>query len=126
MRFSKPLDTIFHLLAARSHGDLAAALTCYEANATVVMEPGKFARGETAIKTFIEATIVLPITFGGHAIVEAEDIGLHLSQWTIRRADGTEISGRTTDVLRRQPDGNWLLAIDNPWGSSLLDGKTVA
>jgi ketosteroid isomerase-like protein len=124
MSLSKPLDTIFHLLAARSRGDLTAALNCYEANATVVREPGKFACGETAVKTFIEATIALPITFGEHAIVEAEDIALHFSQWTIRRADGSEIVGRTTDVLRRQPDGNWLLAIDNPWGSSLLDGKT--
>jgi hypothetical protein len=73
MRFSKPLDTIFHLLAARSRGDLAAAVDCYEANATVVIEPGRFAR-ETAIKSFTEATIALPITFGERAVVEGEDI----------------------------------------------------
>lgn len=26
----------------------------------------------------------------------------------------------TADVLRRQADGNWLFAIDNPWGTQLL------
>lgn len=121
MIFSKPLDTISYLLAARSRGDVGAALSCYEPNATVVVEPGKIATGEATIKGFTETVISLPITFGSHKIVEGEDIALHLSQWTLRPAEGAEISGRTTDILRRQPDGNWLLAIDNPWGSSLLD-----
>ena len=121
MSFSRPLHTITYLLAARARGDVAAALSCYEPNATVVMQPGKFASGEDAVTAFTEATITLPITFGDREIVEAGDIALHLSQWTLRSADGSEISGRTTDVLRRQPDGKWLLVVDNPWGSSLLD-----
>jgi len=121
MSFSRPLDTINHLLAARERGDVSAALSCYESNATVVFEPGKFGSGEDAIRGFTEATITLPITFGDREIVEAGDIALHLSQWTLRPASGSEISGRTTDILRRQPDGKWLLIMDNPWGSSLLD-----
>ena len=126
MIFSKPLDTISYLVAARSRGDIEAALACYELNATVVMEPGKFATGEDAIKTFTQATISLPVIFGDREIVEAEDIALHVSQWTLRPTDGPEIAGRRTDVLRRQTDGNWLLAIDNPWGSALLDRKTAS
>ena len=124
MILSRPLDTISYLLAARSRGDIKAALACYEPNATVVMGPGKFASGEDAIKAFTQATISLLVIFGDREIVEAEDIALHVSQWTLRPTDGPEIAGRTTDVLRRQPDGNWLLAVDNPWGSSLLDRKT--
>jgi ketosteroid isomerase-like protein len=32
-----------------------------------------------------------------------------------RRRDGTtlELAGRFADVLRRQPDGRWLIAVDN-------------
>lgn len=55
--------------------------------------------------------------------MEAEGMALHFSQWTIGRADGSEISAWTTDVGRRQPNGNWLVAIDNPRGTSLLDGE---
>jgi hypothetical protein len=82
---------------------------CYEANATVVMEPGKFARGETAIKIFMEATIALPITFGQRAIVRS---GRH----------------RIALLAMDDPSRRWLRDfrwIDNPWGSSLLDGKTA-
>lgn len=121
MSFSSPVDTITYLLAVRAQGNITAALSCYETNATVVIEPGKFGSGEEAIRGFTEATISLPITFSDREIVEAGDIALHLSQWTIRSAEGSDISGRTTDVLRRQPDGRWLIVVDNPWGASLLD-----
>ncbi len=30
------------------------------------------------------------------------------------------MSGESTDVLRRQPDGRWLIALDNPWGVQIL------
>ena len=126
MILSKPLDTISYLLDVRSRGDIEAALTCYEPNATVVTEPGKLATGKDAIRAFIQATISLPIIFGDREIVEAKDIALHVSQWALRPTDGPEIAGRTTDVLRRQPDGNWLLAIDNPWGRSLLERRTAS
>jgi ketosteroid isomerase-like protein len=35
-----------------------------------------------------------------------------------RRRDGTpfENASRFADVLRRQPDGRWLIAVDNPFG----------
>jgi ketosteroid isomerase-like protein len=42
-----------------------------------------------------------------------------LGQFTLsgRRHDGTpfERASRFADVLRRQPDGDWLLAVDNPF-----------
>lgn len=45
-------------------------------------------------------------------------------QWRLQGTaqDGTafDLSGRTADVLRRQPDGGWLMAIDNPYGTDLL------
>ena len=121
--FSTPLDTVSHLMAARSGADVDAALGCYEANAIVVLEPGKVARGAAAIKASTKATISVPINFGHREIVEGDEIALHCAVWTIKAPDGSEVSGRTTDVLRRQPSGGWLLALDNPWGSSLLDGK---
>ena len=32
-----------------------------------------------------------------------------------------EMAGKSSDVLRRQPDGTWLIAVDNPWGTEVLN-----
>jgi len=33
------------------------------------------------------------------------------------------MSGESTDVLRRQEDGRWLIVLDNPWGAQILPPK---
>lgn len=121
MNRSTPRHAVEALLEARGRRDVAAAVACYEPHATVVLEPGKTASGVGAIRAFTEATTDLAIAFGAHEIVESGNTALHLARWTLRPAGGSEISGCTTDVLRRQPDGDWLFAIDNAWGVSLLD-----
>lgn len=30
------------------------------------------------------------------------------------------MSGKSTDILRRQPDGRRLIVVDNPWGTEIL------
>ncbi len=59
-------------------------------------------------------------------VIEAGDIALYCSHWTLKGTgpDGNpvEMSGNSADVLRRQSDGTWLVAIDNPWGSAILGG----
>jgi ketosteroid isomerase-like protein len=42
------------------------------------------------------------------------------SDWTLSGTDpndnAVELAGRTSDVARRQLDGNWVFVIDNPFG----------
>jgi len=49
----------------------------------------------------------------------ATPVQLH-QLWKIEglAADGAEISvaGQTSDVVKKQSDGNWLFVIDNPFG----------
>jgi len=123
--FLNPYDTVYHLLAARSRGDTAAALACYDTEAGVVVQPGTITTGEAGIRRFTKTTMTQPIAFGDREIMEVDGIALHLSKWTLRPGGGPEIVGRTTDVLRRQPDGSWLMLIDNPWGVSVLDRTTA-
>ena len=58
-------------------------------------------------------------------VVEAGDIALYMGRWTLQGTDpaGQPVSmgGESTDVLRRQPDGRWLIALDNPWGGRILE-----
>ena len=52
---------------------------------------------------------------------QAGDIALVLSTWQLKGTDPNggvvEMAGQTSDVVRRQPDGTWLLVIDVPHGA---------
>jgi ketosteroid isomerase-like protein len=58
------------------------------------------------------------LTINPRTFVRSDDLVLVLGTFTLsgRREDGTafERTSRFADVLRRQPDGRWLLAVDNP------------
>ena len=115
-----PLETMILLIDARGRKDMDAALACYEPGATVVVEPGKIARGDAAVKAFTARTMDLPVAFGAHHVIEAGDVALHLGRWTLSLPGAQEITGCTTDVLHRQADGRWLLVVDNAWGTGLV------
>jgi hypothetical protein len=36
------------------------------------------------------------------------------------------MGGESSDILRRQSDGRWLIAIDNPWGAQVLGQSSAA
>jgi ketosteroid isomerase-like protein len=54
--------------------------------------------------------------------IRSPDIALRFSQWRLAGADpngnAVELAGQTTAVVRRQADGCWLLAVDNPYGAA--------
>ena len=48
------------------------------------------------------------------------DIALLSNAWRLTGTDAdgapVELSGQTSEVARRQPNGRWLLIVDHPWG----------
>ena len=48
------------------------------------------------------------------AVRTAGDLALLSNTWTATTPDGGAFGGRTTEVVRRQPDGRWLVVIDDP------------
>ena len=123
---STPIDTVNQLAGALNRGDLEAALALYEPNAVLVAQPGQLARGSVELRTALAGFIGLKPTLRSHTqnVVEVDDIALYVGRWTLQGADpsGTAIAmgGESTDVLRRQQDGRWLIAVDNPWGAQIL------
>jgi ketosteroid isomerase-like protein len=111
---------------AFNRGDLDAVLNFYEANAVVVREPGRLARGHVEIRDFFTGAM----QSGAHAkqlktsIIEADGVALFLSRWTLNLPDAeqgtTNREFTATTVLRRQADGTWKALIDNPIGPLLL------
>jgi len=109
-----------------SQGDVEAILAFYEPNAAFVAQPGQVAEGTAALRTALNGFLSMKptLSMGKLQLVVAGDLALSLVTWTLQGtgADGktVQMEGTTTDVLRRQADGRWLLVIDNPWGVGIL------
>ncbi len=121
-----PLDTVNRLIRAINAGDLATAVALYEPDAVLVVQPGQVARGSVQLREALNAFVALGPTLTSEAqhVLEAGDVALYLGRWQVRGTDPAGapvmLKGESTDLLRRQRDGRWLIAIDNPWGPQLL------
>lgn len=127
MSYSTPALLFDAVVKSRNDGDLATYLSCYETDATIVIQPGTVASGQDGLRGFFAFfTSLKPIfTVVRREFIEGSHVTLHMSDWTLTGNDGSgqqiAWTGRTTDVLRKQPDGSWLVSLDNPWGTALLD-----
>lgn len=121
-----PLATVEGLIAAFHQGDLDAALALYDPAGILVGAPGILARGTAALREAIAGIIALrpTLTTETATVLEVGDLALYCSRWRLEGTapDGSIVlqHGSSTDVLRRLPDGRWLIAIDNPLGDALL------
>jgi uncharacterized protein (TIGR02246 family) len=109
--------------AAFNAGDLDALVALYEPDAILIPEPGRTVRGHAAIREELQAFLALKgtMTIQPLSIIPTGDLALTHGQWTLSAIgpDGRPLTlgGKTAEVLRRQPDGTWLHAIDNPYGT---------
>jgi uncharacterized protein (TIGR02246 family) len=124
------LSTIDAMTNAFHQGDIDAIMRTYEPGAVVVGEPGAPVSGTPALRAMFAGFIAAKahFTFLGHEVIHADDVALHLTPWRMTGVapDGTEVaaSGLSVAVLRRQPDGRWLMIIDDPYGDALLNSPS--
>jgi len=122
-----PIDTVNQLSDAINRGNLEAALALYEPDAVLVAQPGQLACGATQLRAALGHFIALKPELRSETqnVIEAGDMALYTARWTLRGTDpsgqATTMGGVSSDVLRRQRDGRWLIAVDNPWGAKVLD-----
>jgi len=103
-------------------GDLEGLLELYEDEATFVAEDGSASRGKGAIRAALSEMLAVD----GELEMETRyaaccgDIALLSNTWRLTGTDAdgapVELSGQTSEVARRQPNGRWLLIVDHPWG----------
>lgn len=119
-------STIDAMTSAFAKGDIDGVMATYEPDAIVVGEPGKPVSGTPALrKLFADFVALNPkFTFTRQEVVQAKDIALHFNTWKMEGTlpDGTRVEqgGLSVVVLRKQPDGRWLMVIDDPYGDNLL------
>lgn len=102
-------------------GDLDGMIACYEPAATLDTLDAGVVVGHDAIRAYFTALMGMQarIDMGTVRVVplgEGLAVTHHDWQATLTGPDGQEIpmSGKATEVVRRQPDGRWLFLLDAP------------
>jgi uncharacterized protein (TIGR02246 family) len=123
LRADTPAQVIALFASCLHAGDLEAALTLYEPEAVLVAQPGEQVSGLEAIRAALAPFFAIggQMTSDVRKVVEGAGLATVLNRWTLEGAqpDGTplRLGATSADVVRRQPDGRWLLVIDDPWGA---------
>jgi uncharacterized protein (TIGR02246 family) len=106
-------------------GDLDGLVALYEPGATLAREDGSSVTGAAAIRAELagllagKPRIAMHVV---HVIPGGDDVALLHNDWhlTAVAPDGArvDVSGRSSEVVRRQPDGTWRFAVDDPFARS--------
>jgi uncharacterized protein (TIGR02246 family) len=104
-------------------GDMEGLIGLYEPDAVFVRGPGDHVSGHADIRTALQGFMDLKgeISFKTRHAVQHDDIALLSNEYTLKGTDADgkpfTVTGKTSEVLRRQPDGRWLYIIDHPSGA---------
>jgi uncharacterized protein (TIGR02246 family) len=112
---TSPTEVHSLFLDAFNRGDVEALVALYEPNASLVTRDGTVV-GHQAIREVYQRMLAngARIELTTRAVVESgEGLAMLHASWTYHRG-GTATPGLSTEVVRRQPDGTWLFAIDEP------------
>ena len=112
------LDQLFS--EALNAGDLDALVALYEPQAVFVSEPGQTVAGTAAIREVLGTFVSMnpKITMDVQTLGQLDDLARTSARWEMvgTGPDGqaVEMSGHSREACRRQADGTWLFAIDDP------------
>jgi ketosteroid isomerase-like protein len=104
-------------------GDFDSLLGMYEDNAAFVAGPDQVVTGKDAIREPLQALLSLKGTMEmtTRYAIRTGDLALLSSEWHLKGTgpDGApvELSGKTAEIVRLQPDGSWLFVADHPFGA---------
>jgi len=104
--------------------DLAGLIALYESEAQYVRRDGTVVTGKPAIRELLQGltNIATEIEMNVLRVVALNAVAVIYNDWKSKSVseDGQvrESSGKAIEVVRRQPDGQWLFAIDDPFGRS--------
>ena len=100
---------------AMREGDVEKVLSLYEPDAAFSNPQGQVRVGHAQLREELapRAAVRTDFKFDLKKIVQTGDIALLHNQYHVTSPQ--EMSGYAIEVLRRQPDGRWLLAIGDPF-----------
>ena len=70
---------------------------------------------------WMDSAVCFEAEYDGECVYEGGDIGLCVADWSIvgKGPDGKDLKlgGASSEVVRKTSSGNWVYAIDNPFGT---------
>jgi uncharacterized protein (TIGR02246 family) len=121
-----PADVHPTYLKAFNAGDIDAIVACYEPQACFVSKSGRATHGAAELRNLYRAMLsnrpqmklnvrkIIPV---------GDDLALVIVEWTEWTSNAVSSTGEAkrwagtaTDIVRRQSDGTWKIALDNPYG----------
>lgn len=113
-------ERLAELFVARFHaGDLTGLTALYEKEAVLGKPSGEGAKGQHAIhddlRQLIASGTQIALKSRGSTVVAGRSLALLSHTVTLTAPDGTVTVLDSTEVARRQSDGRWLYAIDDPF-----------
>jgi ketosteroid isomerase-like protein len=121
---TRPEDIYPALSEAYNAGDLEALVSLYDPKAVFVIKPGRVTETPAELHDAMQHLLTTRghLTINPRNFIRSDDLTLVVGTFKLsgRRGDGTpfERTSRFVDVLRRKPDGRWLVAVDNPYGDN--------
>ena len=109
------------------NGDVDGALDCFDDEAIYVTGIGTFVSGKENIRKALEQVCGLKPDLQAQrsAGFTIDNITAWVDEWTMKATlpDGTklEMRGTSSDILKKQPNGNWAYLVDNPYGAEYLN-----
>lgn len=120
MAAREPREVQQEFIEAFNAGNLDGLMGLYEPGASFVAQPGQVVTGTGAIREVLGGFLAMKGTLAltKQTVIPAGDLTLLHGEWTLRGTgpDGKafDMSMRSSEVVRRQPDGTWRYVIDNP------------
>jgi ketosteroid isomerase-like protein len=104
-------------------GNTDLLMTLYENEAGFASRPGEIDNDPGSVRRSFQRFIDMGAKLQAKArrVLFARDLALLITEWTLVGTDHSgkpiNLTGRGTIVFRKHPDGNWLMVIENPWGT---------
>jgi uncharacterized protein (TIGR02246 family) len=102
-------------------GDLDSLIELYEPQASLIQQDGSAATGHAAIRAALGELLGSKPQIRMRTVKAAKggnDLAVLYSEWSIAASapDGTrsDVAGTSVEVVRRQADGSWKFALDDP------------
>jgi uncharacterized protein (TIGR02246 family) len=122
MKAQTPEDVDRLFAEAVNAGDLDAIVAMYEPHASFVPSQENITTGKAAIRDMYIGFLAMrpKLSVTPKVVAQTGDLAVVTTHWEFSAtgSDGkpTTMTGQSLEILRRQPDGGWLFAIDLPNG----------